>query len=138
MSNPGYQLGKQLGDDTHDESLRAATIEALTSVILKSVAHALLREAETSGSHHHSLESPLHFYDEVRRFEIDLIERALLQAGGKQKWAARLLGMKGSTLHTKIKAYNIAVSRFSHCSRDEPAADFISQSQVAAADSGEN
>ena len=135
MSKPAYQLG----GDTHDEPPPSATIEALKSVILKSVGHALLREAEPSCRHHHSLaEGPLHFYDEVRRFEIDFTEPALLQAGGKQKWAARLLGMEASTLNTKIKAYNITVSRFSHCPRDEPAVDLISESQVAAEASEEN
>lgn len=47
--------------------------------------------------------------DEVRRFETDLIERALRQTGGNQKKAARLLGVKHTTLHTKIKRYKIAV-----------------------------
>ena len=34
----------------------------------------------------------VNFYDEVRRFEIDLIRRALDQTGGHQSRAARLLG----------------------------------------------
>ena len=117
-----FKPASQLGGDTHDESPPAATIEALKSMILKSVAHALLREAEPSGMHHHTPSNgQLHFYDEVRRFEIDLIESALVQAGGKQKLAARLLDMKTSTLHSKIKVYNIAVSRFSHFPCNEPA-----------------
>jgi DNA-binding NtrC family response regulator len=47
------------------------------------------------------------FYDEVRRFEIDLIRRALDQTGGHQSRAARLLGMNATTLNSKIKTYNI-------------------------------
>ncbi|MGH9943593.1 MAG: helix-turn-helix domain-containing protein, partial [Pyrinomonadaceae bacterium] len=47
------------------------------------------------------------FYDEVRRFEIDLIRRALEQTGGHQSRAARLLGMNATTLNSKIKTYNI-------------------------------
>ncbi len=47
------------------------------------------------------------FYDEVRRFEVDLIRRALEQTGGHQSRAARLLGMNATTLNSKIKTYNI-------------------------------
>src|SRR5712672_2893640 len=49
----------------------------------------------------------VNFYDEVRRFEIDLIRRALDQTGGHQSRAARLLGMNPPTLNSKIKTYNI-------------------------------
>src|SRR5260221_11923511 len=41
----------------------------------------------------------VNFYDEVRRFEIDLIRRALDQTGGHQSRAARLLGIKPTTLN---------------------------------------
>jgi DNA-binding NtrC family response regulator len=47
------------------------------------------------------------FYDEVRRFEIDIIRRALEQTSGHQSRAARLLGMNATTLNSKIKTYNI-------------------------------
>ena len=47
------------------------------------------------------------FYDEVRRFEIDLIRRALDQTAGHQSRAARLLGLNATTLNSKIKTYNI-------------------------------
>ncbi|HEX8098434.1 MAG TPA: helix-turn-helix domain-containing protein, partial [Pyrinomonadaceae bacterium] len=49
----------------------------------------------------------INFYDEVRRFEIELIRRALEQTGGHQSRAARLLGMNATTLNSKIKTYNI-------------------------------
>jgi DNA-binding NtrC family response regulator len=49
----------------------------------------------------------INFYDEVRRFEMDLIRRALEQTGGHQSRAARLLGMNATTLNSKIKTYNI-------------------------------
>ncbi len=47
------------------------------------------------------------FYDEVKKFEIDLIQRALEQTGGHQSRAARLLGLNATTLNSKIKSYNI-------------------------------
>jgi len=49
------------------------------------------------------------FYDEVAKFEISLIRRALEITGGNQSRAARLLGMNTTTLNSKIKAYNINV-----------------------------
>ncbi|MCA1637797.1 MAG: sigma-54 dependent transcriptional regulator, partial [Acidobacteria bacterium] len=49
----------------------------------------------------------VNFYDEVRRFETDLIRRALDQTSGHQSRAARLLGLNATTLNSKIKTYNI-------------------------------
>jgi len=49
----------------------------------------------------------INFYDEVKRFEIDIIRRALDQTGGHQSRAARLLGLNATTLNSKIKTYNI-------------------------------
>ncbi|MEK7830287.1 MAG: helix-turn-helix domain-containing protein, partial [Acidobacteriota bacterium] len=49
------------------------------------------------------------FYDEVSRFEIDLIRHALELTGGHQSRAAKLLGMNNTTLNSKIKVYNIKV-----------------------------
>jgi len=47
------------------------------------------------------------FYDEVRRFEIDLIRAALKMSAGSQRGAARLLRLNPTTLNTKIKCYKI-------------------------------
>ena len=47
------------------------------------------------------------FYDEVSRFEVELIRRALELTGGHQSKAAKLLGMNNTTLNSKIKVYNI-------------------------------
>lgn len=46
---------------------------------------------------------------EVRRFETELIRSALIQTGGRQRQAARLLGTKVTTLNTKIKRYKIDI-----------------------------
>ena len=57
------------------------------------------------------VEQGLDFYDEVSRFEIDLIRRALIFNGGHQGKAARLLNLKAKTLHAKIKHYQIKLGR---------------------------
>jgi len=49
----------------------------------------------------------VNFYDEVKKYEIDLIRRALDQTGGHQSRAARLLGLNATTLNSKIKTHNI-------------------------------
>ena len=50
---------------------------------------------------------------EVSRFEKDLIRTALSRTGGRQRPAARLLGVKVTTLHAKIKRYGLqAASAF--------------------------
>ena len=57
------------------------------------------------------VEQGLDFYDEVSRFEIDLIRRALILNGGHQGNAARLLNLKAKTLNAKIKHYRIKLDR---------------------------
>jgi len=54
-----------------------------------------------------NLKSRLDFFDEVRRFEVRLISRALEVTGGNQARAAKLLGLGTTTLNYKIKAYEI-------------------------------
>ena len=53
------------------------------------------------------IRSGIDFYDEVRRFEINLIQRALEHTYGNQTLAARLLGINVTTLNSKIKRYNL-------------------------------
>jgi DNA-binding NtrC family response regulator len=47
------------------------------------------------------------FYDEVARFEVALIRKALEFTGGHQSKAAKLLGLNATTLNSKIKTFNI-------------------------------
>jgi DNA-binding NtrC family response regulator len=52
-------------------------------------------------------EEGIDFYENVARFEIQLIESALEVAGGRQNRAAKLLNMRTSTLCSKMKNLNI-------------------------------
>lgn len=47
------------------------------------------------------------FYNEVQRFEVGLIKRALEETAGNQARAAKLLHIKPTTLNSKIKLYQI-------------------------------
>ncbi|HEX5886105.1 MAG TPA: helix-turn-helix domain-containing protein [Pyrinomonadaceae bacterium] len=51
------------------------------------------------------------FYQEIERYEIDLIESALNVCDGNQSRAARLLRMKATTLNAKIKHYGLHPAR---------------------------
>jgi DNA-binding NtrC family response regulator len=86
---------------------------------IKEMAAALLDEAESLDHEHALAESSDHinsnlthktavdFFDEVRRFEMRLISRALELTGGNQARAARLLGLGTTTLNYKIKTYQL-------------------------------
>ncbi|HEY0348137.1 MAG TPA: helix-turn-helix domain-containing protein [Pyrinomonadaceae bacterium] len=67
--------------------------------------------AETSATIENlNLKSRLDFFEEVRRYEVRLISRALEVTGGNQARAARLLGLGTTTLNYKIKAYEITTT----------------------------
>jgi DNA-binding NtrC family response regulator len=53
----------------------------------------------------------VNYYHELQRFEVELIRCALMLTGGKQATAAQLLGLKPTTLNTKIKQFNIEIKR---------------------------
>ncbi len=88
-----------------------ASIEVQLGV-LKEVARGLLHQLETlkRGTSADQIERR-NLHDEVREFEIDLINNALAKTQGHQRKAARLLGLKVTTLNAKMKRYNI-MSRF--------------------------
>ena len=85
---------------------------------IRDMASALLEEAE-SLDHENALaeasvaidrlnlRSGVNFFEEVRRFEMTLIRRALELTGGNQARAARILGLGTTTLNYKIKSYDM-------------------------------
>ena len=80
---------------------------------LKQLTVKLLREVQAlSEVQTVSITEGLDFYDEVSRFEIELIQRALLHTAGHQGRAARLLNLKVTTLNSKIKHYKISLTGF--------------------------
>ena len=49
----------------------------------------------------------LNLREEVRRFEIKLIQRALTRTRGSQVQAAKCLGLNATTLNAKLKRYGV-------------------------------
>ena len=77
---------------------------------LKILALSLLREiASAENTSESNGDNTIDLQAEVRRFETELIRSALIQTGGCQRQAARLLGTKVTTLNTKIKRYKIEI-----------------------------
>lgn len=56
---------------------------------------------------HLDISHGISFYDEVARYEVGLIRRAMEMTSGHQSRAAKLLGLNATTLNSKIKTYNI-------------------------------
>lgn len=79
---------------------------------LREAAVTLLREVELLASRQPQTNHKLGLQEEVQRYESELIREALQRTHGNQRRAAKLLGVKVSTLNCKIKRLGI-----------EPAAD---------------
>ena len=85
---------------------------------IREMATALSTEAESLEREHSLVEastlperldlnSGVDFFQEVRRFEMRLIKRALDLSGGNQARAAKMLGLGTTTLNYKIKSYEM-------------------------------
>lgn len=85
---------------------------------LKSLSQLLLREINSLDGMHATLMSeigsdkPIKLLDEVQRFEANMIRCALIRSMGNQTRAAKLLGLKATTLHAKINRYKIELTDF--------------------------
>jgi len=86
-----------------ESTLRDDRLNALRGLVLTLVreVEALQLEPRSQVNRSGSLQS------QVERFEIDLIRQALHRCGGNQARAARLLGVKHTTLNAKVRRYKI-------------------------------
>lgn len=57
------------------------------------------------------IQEGIDFEEEIKSYEIQLIERALKQTNGNQVLAAHLLKLKHTTLNAKIKRYAIQIQK---------------------------
>ena len=88
---------------------------------LREVALTLLREVESFRvSQPANPTRHVKLHDEVQKFEVDLIRSALSRTAGNQTRAAQLLGVKITTLNTKIKRYKISPIGYDESLSDDP------------------
>ena len=77
---------------------------------LREIAYLLLNELDSLGRLAPKAASRIDLNEEVKRFEIDLIKATLEKTRGNQSQAARMLGVKVTTLNAKLKRYRIRYS----------------------------
>lgn len=95
---------------TTTESLKPSELALQNLQSLREAALTLLREVESlTVSAPRTDGRKLGLQEEVQRYEIELIRNALLRTRGNQRRAAKLLGVKVTTLNCKIKRFNIAL-----------------------------
>jgi DNA-binding NtrC family response regulator len=90
--------------------------------ILRETVLQLLQEVESlTIATPSGLKSGARLDEEVRQFEVNLIRSALGRTAGSQTRAAKLLGLKLTTLNAKIKRYQISPNGYhGHFDRIEP------------------
>ena len=77
---------------------------------LREAALTVLKELESLTNNQAEPDRQLGLQEEVQRYEIELIRNALQRTRGNQRRAAKLLGVKVTTLNCKIKRYGINVT----------------------------
>lgn len=78
--------------------------------VMKEIALALVEEIEALDYVRSvNLRRGVNLHEEMRMFEVHLVQSALERTGGHQTKAARLLGINLTTLHNKLKRLNISL-----------------------------
>ncbi len=76
---------------------------------IRTIARTLITEIETlEESKLDESSQRIDLQEEIRSYELNLIRRALRLARGNQRKAALMLGLRHTTLNSKIKRYNLA------------------------------
>lgn len=77
--------------------------------VMKEIALALVEEIEALGYVRSvNISRGINLHEEMRMFEVHLVQSALERTGGHQTKAAQLLGINLTTLHNKLKRLNIS------------------------------
>lgn len=101
-------LGLELNrSDTNEQAFSQSSVDVRLNTLRETVLQ-LLDEVESLAiSRPVDIKGGACFSDEVRQFEVSLIRTALGRTSGSQTRAAKLLGLKPTTLNAKIKRYGI-------------------------------
>jgi DNA-binding NtrC family response regulator len=98
--------------ETHNASELQHPVQQLT-LLAKALAtevESLQAELATDSNRDRQIDfdtEGIDFYNEIERYEIELIKSALSHCNGNQTQAARLLRMKSTTLNAKMKHYGL-------------------------------
>lgn len=92
-------------------------IRSKSAVKIKSIAQKLeavnriagivLKEVETFTAPNFFGSENINYYEEIERFEIELLLFALYRAKGNQRRAARILNINPTTLNSKVRKFNL-------------------------------
>lgn len=100
-------LGLEVKPETAQTAQKEPTVDVRLNTLRETVLQ-LLDEVESLAiSKPVDVKNGARFSDEVRQFEVSLIRTALGRTSGSQTRAAKLLGLKPTTLNAKIKRYGI-------------------------------
>ena len=86
---------------------------------LKSLSYLFIREItsleQTQGNLEEKVETdqPINLFYELQQFEVKMIRCSLIRSMGSQTKAAKLLGLKLTTLHSKLRRYKIDLAELS-------------------------
>lgn len=92
-----------------EASPRTSPVTPHTLNSLREAALTVLREVDSLTSRQPGPPQKFGLQEEVQRYEIELIKNALQRTRGNQRRAARLLGVKVTTLNCKIKRFGITI-----------------------------
>jgi len=108
-------------DEQTDQRLSETNMDEKINTLRETVLQ-LLQEVESlTIAAPTGLKSGARLDEEVRQFEMNLIRTALGRTAGSQTRAAKLLGLKLTTLNAKIKRYQIIPTGYQgHLNRAEP------------------
>lgn len=80
--------------------------------IMKEIALVLVEEIEALGFVRSvNLRRGINIHEEMRIYEIHLLQSALERTGGHRTKAAQILGISLTTLHNKLKRFNISLDK---------------------------
>ena len=103
-------MRKGIGNRSEGAESDRSDSETLKIEVLKVISRALESKADNpTGILDFDHRKGVDFYEEVTKFEVELIRQALVHTKGNQRAAARLLGLKTTTLNSKVKTYNLDV-----------------------------
>jgi len=95
-----------------DQSVEGSNVDDRLNILRETVLQ-LLQEVESlTMTVPVALKNGARLDEEVRQFEVNLIRTALGRTAGSQTRAAKLLGLKLTTLNAKIKRYQIAPTSY--------------------------